>query len=185
MPSRPSPLARAHRRPSPPRRERCRSMTAARATIHGWLLLLPALVLLARSRTGRRSRPSSTASTRRRRPRRPSRFVGLDNYAAIVDDPVFWQSLCEQSLVRASARFRSRSRSRSLMALWVNDRIAGRALAAHGLLHADRAADDRGRQHLAVLLHAAIRPARADHRRCSACRRTTGSARKDTALLGA
>ncbi len=30
---------------------------------------------------------------------------------------------------------------------------------AHGLFHADRAADDRGGQHLAVLLHAAIRTA--------------------------
>ena len=49
---------------------------------------------------------------------------------------------------------------------------------AHGLFHADRAADDRGRQHLAVLLHAAIRPARAGDRRVRRCRRTTGSARR-------
>ena len=51
------------------------------------------------------------------------------------------------------------------MALWVNDRIAGPHAHPHGLFHADHPADDRGRQHLAVLLHAAIRPARADHRR--------------------
>ena len=42
----------------------------------------------------------------------------------------------------------------------------GRAhLPAHGLLHADGAADDRGGQHLALLLHAAVRAARADHAR--------------------
>src|ERR1043165_7081400 len=35
----------------------------------------------------------------------------------------------------------------------------------HGVLYADHPADDRGRQHLAVLLHAAIRPARADRGR--------------------
>ena len=34
------------------------------------------------------------------RPRRPARFIGLDNYATIVDDPVFWQVALEQPLVR-------------------------------------------------------------------------------------
>ncbi len=42
-------------------------------------------------------------------------------------------------------------------------------LAAHGVLHADRAADDRGGQHLAVLLHAAVRPAGAGRAARSAC----------------
>ena len=40
----------------------------------------------------------------------------------------------------------------------------GARAAAPGLLHAHRAADDRGGQHLALLLHAGLRPARADHR---------------------
>src|ERR1043166_4470644 len=35
---------------------------------------------------------------------------------------------------------------------------------AHGLFRAHRAADDRGREHLAVFLHAAVRPARAGAR---------------------
>ena len=42
------------------------------------------------------------------------------------------------------------------MALWVNERIAGRASLRMAYFTADRAADDRGREHLAVLLHAAI-----------------------------
>ena len=41
------------------------------------------------------------------------------------------------------------------MAVWVNGRIAGPRLPAPRLLHADGAADDRGGEHLAVLLHAA------------------------------
>ena len=124
-----------------------------------------------RSPTGRRSRPSvdSFYSTPRQRPagalRRPRQL------------PRRW------SRTRCSGR-------RSANNLWfavgtiplsialaladgaVGQRAAspGRALPAHGLLHADGAADDRGRQHLAVLLHAAIRPARADHAARSACR---------------
>ena len=130
---------------------------------------------------GRRSRPSSTAySTPRprravdlRRPRqlpadarRPGVLAG-----ALVNNLWFALGTIPVSIALAL-----------LMALWVNDRIAGRAAGAHGLLHADRAADDRGRQHLAVLLHAAVRPAGAGARRCSACASHNWLGSQDTAL---
>ncbi|HEX8293818.1 MAG TPA: sugar ABC transporter permease [Pyrinomonadaceae bacterium] len=60
------------------------------------------------------------------RPRRPERFVGLDNYRQIVDDPVFWQSLIN-NLWYALGTIPVSIALALVMALWVNDRIAGRA----------------------------------------------------------
>ena len=120
------------------------------------------------SRTGRRSRRSSTASTRRRRAARPARFVGARQLPR------------RSSTTRSSGRRSSNNVWYALgtipvsIALALADGALGQRAhrraraAAHGVLHADRAADDRGRQHLAVLLHAGLRPARADRRRCSA-----------------
>ena len=61
------------------------------------------------------------------RPSRPSVWVGLDNYRALVEDPVFWQAL------RNNAWFALGTIPLSialalLMAVWVNGRIPGRAL---------------------------------------------------------
>jgi len=61
--------------------------------VYGWLLLTPAAILL----VGFTHYPAaatlvhslfSTGTAVR-----PSRFVGLANYAALADDPVFWQVL--------------------------------------------------------------------------------------------
>ena len=91
---------------------------------------------------------------------RPAVFVGLDNYRQLVDDPIFWQALVEQPLVRArhdSGVDRARAADGG-----VGQRPhRGPRLPAPRVLHADGAADDRGRQHLALLLHAGVRPARA------------------------
>jgi sn-glycerol 3-phosphate transport system permease protein len=61
------------------------------------------------------------------RPRRPSRFIGLDNYATIVADPVFWRSLAN-NMWFALGTIPVSIALAILMALWVNDRIAGRTL---------------------------------------------------------
>ena len=87
----------------------------------------------------------------------------LDNYRQIVDDPVFWQALGNNLIYAVGTIPLS-------IALALADGALGQRphrrprLPAPGVLHADGAADDRGRQHLAVLLHARIRPARADPR---------------------
>src|SRR5437763_2831531 len=97
------------------------------ATLHGWLLLLPAMALLALFThwTALETFIDSFFSTAR--PRRPSRFIGLDNYQTITGDPVFWQSLWN-NLLFALGTIPVSIALAILMAVWVNDRIAGRAL---------------------------------------------------------
>jgi sn-glycerol 3-phosphate transport system permease protein len=67
--------------------------TRATATVHGWLLLLPAMALLVAFTHWPAVATFIDSFYSTPRPRRPERFVGLDNYRQIVDDPVFWQSL--------------------------------------------------------------------------------------------
>ncbi len=62
---------------------------------------------------------------------RPAVWVGIENYQAMADDPVFWKAVKNN--------------------LW----FAGATIP----LSIGLAADDCGGQYLAVLLHAAVRPA--------------------------
>ena len=95
--------------------------------VYGWLLLAPAAILL----VGFTHYPAlatlvdsffsvGTAV-------RPSRFVGLDNYAALADDPVFWQVL-RNNFWFALGTIPTSIALALLMALWVNARLPGRAL---------------------------------------------------------
>ena len=93
--------------------------------VHGWLLLLPAAVLLATFthypilaslRDSLFSTPRAT---------RPARFVGLDNYAFLLDDPVFWQVM-KNNLVFALGTIPASIVIALTMALWVNERIPAR-----------------------------------------------------------
>ncbi|HVL70621.1 MAG TPA: sugar ABC transporter permease [Beijerinckiaceae bacterium] len=95
------------------------------ATVHGWLLLLPAMALLALFThwPAVASIVDSFYSTAR--PRRPSRFVGLDNYEQILADPVFWQSMANNFWFALGTIPVSIALA-ILMAVWVNDRIVGR-----------------------------------------------------------
>ena len=97
------------------------------SAVHAWLLLLPAMALLALFThwPALASLIESLYSTPR--PRRPSRFVGLDNYQQILADPIFWQSLVN-NLWFALGTVPVSIALALLMAVWVNDRIAGRTL---------------------------------------------------------
>jgi sn-glycerol 3-phosphate transport system permease protein len=68
-------------------------MHRATATVHGWLLLLPAMALLALFTHWPAVATFIDSFYSTPRPRRPSRFIGFDNYSQIAADPVFWQSL--------------------------------------------------------------------------------------------
>src|SRR5438552_12954299 len=97
------------------------------ATIHGWLLLLPAMVLLALFTHWPALATFIDSFYSTARARRPSAFSGLDNYQQIIDDPVFWQAL-SNNLWFAVGTIPVSIGLALLMAAWVNDRIAGRAL---------------------------------------------------------
>jgi sn-glycerol 3-phosphate transport system permease protein len=95
--------------------------------VYGWLLLTPAAILL----IGFTHYPAaatlldslfSTGTVVR-----PSRFVGLDNYAALVDDPIFWQVL-GNNLWFALGTIPTAIALAMVMAIFVNDRLPARAL---------------------------------------------------------
>ena len=94
-------------------------------SIHAWLLLLPALVLLVTftHRPAVATLIDSFYST----PKgvRSAVWVGLENYETMVDDPVFWQAV-RNNLWFAAATIPASIGLALLMAVWVNERIAGR-----------------------------------------------------------
>jgi len=97
----------------------------SRSTLHSWLMLMPAMVLLV-SFTHYPAIATlwhSLFSTPRAN--RPARFVGMDNYQALIDDPVFWQALTNNAIYAATTIPLSIGLALA-MALWVNGRIAGR-----------------------------------------------------------
>ncbi len=97
------------------------------ATLHGWLLLLPAMALLALFTHWPAVATFIDSFRSTPRPRRPARFVGLDNYQQIIADPIFWRSLTN-NLWFALGTVPVSIALALLMALWVNDRITGRTL---------------------------------------------------------
>src|SRR5262245_27929811 len=64
-----------------------------RANVHGWLLLLPAAVLLVAFTHYPVVATLYHSLFSTPKPSRPAVWVGLDNYRALVEDPVFWQAL--------------------------------------------------------------------------------------------
>ncbi|MCL4765365.1 MAG: sugar ABC transporter permease [Hyphomicrobiaceae bacterium] len=96
------------------------------AAIHGWLLLLPAMAILALFTHWPAFAAVLDSFFSTARPRRPRRFVGLGNYEQMLNDPVFWQAV-SNNLWFAAWTIPASIALAMLMALWVNDRIAGRA----------------------------------------------------------
>src|SRR5262252_10673058 len=70
-----------------------RSIRPSSSTIHAWLLLLPAMALLALFTHWPALATLVDSFYSTPRPRRPAAFVGLDNYQAMLADPVFWRAL--------------------------------------------------------------------------------------------
>ncbi|HEX5680652.1 MAG TPA: sugar ABC transporter permease, partial [Desulfobacterales bacterium] len=95
--------------------------------VYAWLLLLPASVLM----VAFTHYPivgglfSSFFSTPRQV--RLSRFVGLDNYAYMANDPVFWQVL-KNNFIYAFGTIPVSVCLALLMAVWVNGKLPGRGI---------------------------------------------------------
>jgi sn-glycerol 3-phosphate transport system permease protein len=95
--------------------------------VHGWLLLLPAMTLLALfthypalANLWHSFRSTGKAD-------RGSAFVGLENYQQLVEDPIFWQALTN-NLWYAIGTIPVSIALALVMAVWVNDRIPGRGV---------------------------------------------------------
>jgi sn-glycerol 3-phosphate transport system permease protein len=99
----------------------------ATATVHGWLLLLPAMACLALFTHWPAIASFIDSFMSTPRARRPARFVGLDNYEQMLADPIFWKAMAN-NLWFALGTIPTSIALALLMAVWVNDRIAGRTL---------------------------------------------------------
>jgi sn-glycerol 3-phosphate transport system permease protein len=96
------------------------------AQVHGWLLLLPAAVLLVAFTHYPAVATLWQSFYSTPKPNRPSAFSGLDNYREMVNDPVFWQSLVN-NLWFALGTIPVSIALALLMAAWVNGKLRGRA----------------------------------------------------------
>ncbi len=100
----------------------------ATATVQGWLLLLPAMAVLAvfTHWPAVASFLHSFHSTPKGK--RLSRFVGIENYQQMLADPIFWKAMVN-NLWFALGTIPLSVGLALLMAVWVNDRIVGRTAA--------------------------------------------------------
>ena len=100
-------------------------MPAFRARVTPWLLLLPALTLLVAFThwPALATLWDSVLSTPRKG--RPAHFIGAGNYRGMIEDEVFWQALANNAIY-ALATIPLSIALALAMALWVNERLAGR-----------------------------------------------------------
>jgi sn-glycerol 3-phosphate transport system permease protein len=94
--------------------------------LYGWLLLLPAMALLALFTHWPALATFIDSFWSTPKLRRASVFVGMDNYSSMLSDSVFWQALVN-NLLFALGTIPISIALALVMAIWVNDRIAGRA----------------------------------------------------------
>ena len=94
--------------------------------VHAYLLLLPALVLLVAFTHYPAVATVVDSFMSTPKPNRAAVFVGLDNYMQLVEDPIFWQAL-RNNLWFALGTIPLSIALALVMALWVNERLAGRA----------------------------------------------------------
>ena len=96
-----------------------------RATIHGWLLLLPAAALLALFTHWPVLGTLWDSFHATPKGSRPAPFVGLENYQVMLADEVFWKSLWN-NLWFALGTIPISIALALVMALWVNSAMRGR-----------------------------------------------------------
>jgi sn-glycerol 3-phosphate transport system permease protein len=102
--------------------------TLSRANVHvqGWLLALPAVVLLAAFTHVPAVSTIIDSFFSTPQGKRPAVFIGLDQYRTMLADPIFWRAF-NNNLVYALITVPVAIGLALAMALWVNGRIRGRA----------------------------------------------------------
>ncbi|MFW7340597.1 sugar ABC transporter permease [Pollutimonas sp. H1-120] len=99
--------------------------TSSLNAVYGWLLLLPAITLLAAFTHYPALATLWHSFFSTPKANRPAVFVGLENFSAMGDDPVFWQALWN-NLAYALITIPVSVAIALIMALWVNRKLAGR-----------------------------------------------------------
>jgi sn-glycerol 3-phosphate transport system permease protein len=99
-----------------------------KVNVNGWLLLLPAAVLLVTFTHYPALATFIHSLFSTGNAILPSHFVGLGNYDKMIHDPVFWQAV-KNNVLYAVGTVPAEIALAILMAVWVNRRIPGRALA--------------------------------------------------------
>jgi sn-glycerol 3-phosphate transport system permease protein len=94
--------------------------------INGWLLLLPAAIMLAVFTHYPAVATIIDSFFSTPKGARPAIFVGLDNYQAMVEDPIFWRAL-NNNIIYALATIPLTIALSMAMAVVVNGKIQGRA----------------------------------------------------------
>jgi sn-glycerol 3-phosphate transport system permease protein len=102
-------------------------MTRTTQWLYGWLLLLPAAVLLALFTHYPAVATFWHSFFSTPKGARPAVFVGLDHYRQLADDPIFWQALAN-NLWFALGTIPASIALALLMAVWVDGKVAGRGL---------------------------------------------------------
>jgi sn-glycerol 3-phosphate transport system permease protein len=102
-------------------------MTRTTQWVYGWLLLLPAAALLALFTHYPAAATAWHSFFSTPKGARPAVYVGMDNYAQLVEDPIFWQAL-SNNLWYAVGTIPLSIALALLMATWVNGKLAGRSL---------------------------------------------------------
>jgi len=112
-----------------PPQARFTGVTPARLAVHvyGWLLLLPAAVLLITFTHYPAIATLVDSFYSTPRGRRAAVFVGLDNYQAMLADPVFWRAL-QNNIIYAASVIPLTVVLALAMAVLINGNIKGRAL---------------------------------------------------------
>ncbi|MBO9536120.1 sugar ABC transporter permease [Herbaspirillum sp.] len=102
-------------------------MNRHHSSVTPWLLLLPAMVLLVAFTHYPAVATIWHSFFSTPKGANPSVFVGLENYALMADDPVFWRAFFN-NLWFALGTIPVSIALAIMMALWVNDRLLGRGL---------------------------------------------------------
>lgn len=101
-------------------------MSGGRWSVTGWLLLLPAAVLLVTFTHFPAAATAYHSLFSTPRAGRPAVWIGWENYQAMAADPVFWQSLTNNALFALGTIPTSMALALA-MALLVNGSVRGRA----------------------------------------------------------
>jgi sn-glycerol 3-phosphate transport system permease protein len=94
--------------------------------INGWLLLLPAAIMLAVFTHYPAVATIIDSFFSTPKGARPAVFVGFDNYQAMIEDPIFWRAL-DNNIIYALATIPLTIVLAMTMAIAVNGKIAGRS----------------------------------------------------------